>query len=585
MTTWTDFLENPSAERVYLVRLGIAHDNGSSIDTKTLYLATYPKEFTHNYYPCVAGVPRLNRSLQDILTGWSMPSWGTLTLWREDGYALTPDGVVDFDDLVSGNWECAGRSIEILFGGDDLPEGDYQTIMKGTVDKIEKWDNEKIEISILDLQGQLQKKEVALNTINTTTDIEGITSVAAPVFTWKNHSLFVGKIIWIQAITQADWTALNDTSWTVATVPDAHTFTLTGAPDASGFAAYDPDADPGEHIRDYYAGAAESIIGKRKPFAIGDCKNIKPVLVDKTARKYLVHDTDIADLSDIVTVYAKGVSVAFTKQLSAGTFTLNATQTGTITCDVQGFKYDSAYVEHIGDVAEGLLVTCGGISAGDIIAADITAINTAFPYDLWAYVTGEDSVLSVLDRLAGGLPLWHGFNREAEFEIKEFVVPSGTPDLALDTRSIHLGLTGISSGEVVHKIIVKYDENPSKMSANSIGSVTDDHKAWIEEKWREEASEDLAVLDMYPLADSREFETALRDRADAVATGEKWLTLMLTKRFEISFLVKSPALACHLGDVLKITFPRFGLSAGVLHRVIRLEENYNLNEYIITAWR
>lgn len=500
---WTNFIENPSAERVYLMRLGVAHDNGASIDTRTLYVATHPKEFTHYYYPCVAGVPRLNRSLQDVFTGWSMPSWGNLILLREDNYSLTPDSVVDFDDLVSGEWECAGRNIEILFGGDNLAESDYQTIMKGVVDKVENWDNEKIEISILDMQEQLRKKEVAKNEINTTD----------------------------------------------------------------------------------YPNAAESIIGKRKPFAIGDCKNIKPVLVDKTARKYLVHDTDIADLTDIVTVYAKGVSVAFAKQLAAGTFTLNSAQTGTITCDAQGFKYDDSYVEHVGDIFKGLLITCGGIGSGDILTADITAINTAFPYDLWGYVTGEDSVLDVLDRLAQGLSLWYGFTREAKFEIKEFTVPSGSPDLSLDTRSIQPKLKGKSSGDVAHKITVKYDENPSKMSANSIGSVTDDYKAWLEEQWREEISEDSDVLDLYPLAEEREFKTVLRDRADATAVGGKWLILLKVKRFETIFLVKSPALSCHLGNVLKITFPRFGLASGVLHRVVKIEESYSQNEYVITAWR
>lgn len=584
MSAWTDFLEKPDATRVYLVRLGIAHDNGSSIDTKTLYLSTHPKEFTHYYYPCVAGVPRFNRGLQDVF-GNSMPSWGNLVLVRQDDFYLTPDDSVDFDDLVSGDWECAGRSIEILFGGDDLAEGDYQTIMEGVVDKVERWDNLQIEISVLDMQEQLRKKKVALNTINTTTDIEGITSVAAPVFEWTNHNLAVGKSIWIQSITQASWTALNDTSYVIATVVDADHFTLTGAPDASGFAAYVPGTDPGEYIKDYYANAAASIDGKRKPFAIGDCKNIKPVLIDKTARKYLVHDTDIADYNGVSTVYAKGVSVAFTEQLAAGTFTLDSAQTGTITCDAGGFKYSSAYVEHIGDVAEGLLITCGGLVAGDITSADITAINTAFPYDLWDYVTGDDNVLDVLDRLTKGLPLWYGFTREAMFEINEFTVPAGTSALDLDTRTIQPGLTGVSFGDVLSKVTLKYDKNPSKMSANSIGTVTDDYKTWLEEDWREEIAEDASVLNLYLLAQDDEFETALRDQADALAVVAKWLTLLKTKRFEISLLVKSPALVCSLGDVIDITYPRFGLDSGVLHRVFALEEDYSNNEYKIKAWR
>jgi hypothetical protein len=378
---------------------------------------------------------------------------------------------------------------------------------------------------------------------------------------------------------------MNDTAFIVATVPDTNTFTLTGAPDASGFAAYDPDTDPGEYIRDYYADTPDSIDGKKKPFLIGDRKNIKPLLIDKTARKYLVHDTEIAVYQGVSTVYAKGVSVAFTEQIADGTFTLDSAQSGTITCDGQGFKYSGSYVEHIGDIVNGLLITCGGLSSGDILAADITAINTAFPYDMGAYVTGDDKILDVLDKLTGGLPLWYGFTRAGKFEIKEFTTPSGAAIASFDSRSIQPKLKGVVSGEAHHKVILKYDENLTRMSANAIGSVTDDHKAWLEEKWREEIAEDADILNLYPLAEEKEFETALQDRADVAIVADKWLDLLKVRRVEIGFVVKSPALACHLGDVISITYDRFGLENGILHRVVETEENYDQNKYIITGWR
>jgi len=98
---------------------------------------------------------------------------------------------------------------------------------------------------VADLNGLMWEVSTGITCIASSPAIGGITSAAAPVFTINTHGLTAGDVIQINSITQADWVNFKDKMWTVASTPDANTFTLTSAPDCSGYAAYDPVADPG----------------------------------------------------------------------------------------------------------------------------------------------------------------------------------------------------------------------------------------------------------------------------------------------------------------------------------------------------
>ena len=98
---------------------------------------------------------------------------------------------------------------------------------------------------VADLNGDMYEISLGITAIATSPAIAGITSAAAPVFTLVGHGLGVGDYVQINAITQADWVNFKDKIWAVDTVPDPDSFTLVGAPDASGYAAYDAGTDPG----------------------------------------------------------------------------------------------------------------------------------------------------------------------------------------------------------------------------------------------------------------------------------------------------------------------------------------------------
>lgn len=98
---------------------------------------------------------------------------------------------------------------------------------------------------VADINGLMWEISTGITCIATSPAIEAITSAAVPVFTKTGHGLTAGTVIQVNAITQADWTNFKDKLWTVATTPDADTFTLTSAPDTTAYAAYDAGTDPG----------------------------------------------------------------------------------------------------------------------------------------------------------------------------------------------------------------------------------------------------------------------------------------------------------------------------------------------------
>jgi hypothetical protein len=98
---------------------------------------------------------------------------------------------------------------------------------------------------IADVNGLMYEINLGVTCIATTKAIEDITSAATPVFTITGHGKSVGDYVQPDSIAQADWTNFKDKIFKIATVPDADTFTLEGAPDTTGYAAYDAVTDIG----------------------------------------------------------------------------------------------------------------------------------------------------------------------------------------------------------------------------------------------------------------------------------------------------------------------------------------------------
>lgn len=333
-------------------------------------------------------------------------------------------------------------------------------------------------------------------------------------------------------------------------------------------------------------------VGLTIPVALGECKNVKPILIDDINNIYRVHDNSVCGYSSVVEAYddgvALGLGVGYTDNAD-GTITLAAPATGVITCDIDGAKFGdpATYKTKIADIAQGLLETCAGFTASDIDAAYITQCNTDIPYTVGCYVKVLSSVLEVIDTLISGIPMWYTFTRLGKFRIGEFKAPTGAADHSIGTvEIIEETFKGESEEALIWRQIIKYDQNHYTISENSCGAgVTLAQKAWFSEQWREDEYNDSTIKTRYTLStegDAR--KSCLRLKADAIAVATKWVNLLGTQRRLYTFIVKPLTLDFEINDLATLTFPRFGLESGALYRLVGLNEDYTSNKVELSLW-
>ena len=309
-------------------------------------------------------------------------------------------------------------------------------------------------------------------------------------------------------------------------------------------------------------------VGKLIPVCLGYVKNVTPVKVHTNNKVYQVHDTAIGGaINDVATAYDDGASVAFTKQLANGQFTLNAVPGGRVTCDVEGAKFSAVFEETIGGLIEALLTEVAGLGGGDIDSTMMTAFKTAIPYEVGLYITSQTSILDILDRLTGGIPCWYGFSRAGVFQIAEFTEPSGSSDADLTNKEIMDGtLEGERDENLWYLIRVGYNLD--------YGS----------DEYQIEDLEDTDLPDLCPHAKEADlFTTCLRDAADAAAVATKWQDLSGEQRSIYRLTAKSVLLQYFLGDQISVTWPRFNLDE-TLFRIIGIEEDYTAKRVTVDLW-
>ncbi len=142
--TFEEWIQLKRSEKIYLYRLNIANASGDMdlhLSTRAYY------DGTHLYLPMEKRTPFFKRSLQDVVYGSSMTSFG---------YALfvTADGRLD---TYLENYNFTGREIEVKLGGSEIDYSEFRTVLKGVMDKVTV-DDLTLKVPVLDKQGLLLRR-------------------------------------------------------------------------------------------------------------------------------------------------------------------------------------------------------------------------------------------------------------------------------------------------------------------------------------------------------------------------------------------------------------------------------------------
>jgi len=235
------------------------------------------------------------------------------------------------------------------------------------------------------------------------------------------------------------------------------------------------------------------------------------------------------------------------------------------------------------------VLTDAGYTSSDWVAADFTALDTADDGECGLYVRGTETVAECLDRLAQSVGAWWGVDALGRFRVQQLAAPSGSPTFTIRAEQV-LGLDRVPSSDALVAIpttrtTLRYARNYTVQREGVAGAVSAARKADLGREWREAVVDAPSVLTAHKLATSVVEDTCYTTQADAAAEATRRQTLRGTQRnaFQVTVPFDDFA-AVALGDVGTLTHPRFGLSGGVLVRVLGIEPHAAERTITLTCW-
>lgn len=307
------------------------------------------------------------------------------------------------------------------------------------------------------------------------------------------------------------------------------------------------------------------------PLCFGECFNVEPVLTVAASHTYQVHDGQI---EAITAVRDGGDPVAYTPNLSTGTFTLSAAPIGRITADVKGAKPSGTYLTTCADIVQYLALNKAGLAGTDIEASSISSLNASCPQTLGLYVKGWYNLMAAIDSLVTSVGAFWTITRRGLLRLGRLESPAGSPALVLTADSIEEGSIQVAERYLPQgSVRLGYRKNWTQQDADALaGIVTEDNRALYSAPYSV-AKATNSISAKHLLAPNPDvMETLIVSSSDASSEATRQAALRSVVRTSIRLTTLLVAAELHLGDVVHLTHPRFGFSAGALAVVISITE-------------
>jgi hypothetical protein len=355
-------------------------------------------------------------------------------------------------------------------------------------------------------------------------------------------------------------------------------------------------------------GTAADLRGRPKPRTYGKVLNVAYPCVNTTR---LIYQVNSGAVTAIPAVYDQGVALTpgtahasqaalegatvtagtFDTWLAGGMFRLGATPAGLVTADVtEGANVADRTAAQIGNRIVGTSGP-GGLSGAEISSADLTTLDTAFPYEIGIAVTDEMKVSAALDLVAASAGAWWGFDSLGVFRIQQLLAPSGSPVADIPQvrisrlRRVAVDMEG--RGLPCYRVKLRYARLGTTQTTDLAGAVTDARRARLAQEYLESVSTDAAIQTKHLLAPELQFDTLIVNQSDADAESARLLTLLKAEREVFDVLVEATEdemSAVDMGSVIKLTADRYGMDAGKDFRVIGIQPDFRQQTLDLTVW-
>ena len=328
-----------------------------------------------------------------------------------------------------------------------------------------------------------------------------------------------------------------------------------------------------------------------KPLLFGEVHNITPVQVDATTLQYMVHNGAI---ERIIEVRDNGVPLSpttgYTADLTTGTFKLLRTPVGVITCSVQGeqtttnpttgalvsgtWAYTVAKIIHL------IIVKYGNanIIPSEINLQAFSDFNTVNQQPVGIYITQEVNVINICQELAASVGAQFTSTREGLITLLRLTIPvtdAGSKSISDD--DIIRGSLSISQKIPVQATIkLGYVKNWT-IQTQLLTGIPEDHKIMYSKEYNYVSADDPTVRVTYQLpAEPDPVNTYLITDSTGLVTAEatRRLNLWKTPRYVFKLDCVPKFLNVKLGDMVKLTHYRFGLSVTKSAQIISLQTDW-----------
>lgn len=360
----------------------------------------------------------------------------------------------------------------------------------------------------------------------------------------------------------------------------------------------------------------DDIRGRVKPRVYGAVKEVAPPIVNTARLIYQVSDGAIASLDgvyDNAIPLTAGIGYAnqaameatapaageYRAWLGGGMFRLGAPPAGQVTADVtQGA---TAADRTAGQIIKAIALAAG-VAGGDIVAADVTALDVANASVLGIWISDDRTARVAAESVCQSVGAWFGFDRLGQFRMARLDAPSGTPaatlkrltpDVAAEADTLDLMAFALVTGNdadrglPTYRVKLEYDHCHTTQPAALDGAITAARRAFLALPYRTVTAEDTAVLTANLLAPEIVIRTAIIDVADAQAEANRQLAMRKVKRDRITASVRMDedvAAVLDIGVVVLVVVPRWGLSGGKLFRVTGLTQRLGAGFIDLDLW-
>lgn len=298
----------------------------------------------------------------------------------------------------------------------------------------------------------------------------------------------------------------------------------------------------------------------------------------------------------IPAIYVKGYGSQFATNLGAaasGGFTATSLPTQCADSPYAPASAASFIAATAGNILQQIAQQRAGLTSIDIATADFTALDLACPQTLGVYVDGERQIRDVMDDIANSVGAFYTFTRDRKLSAGKLSLPGGTPTFYFENttkrrilRLKSLRTTDEGKGTPAYSVIVKYYKNYTEQTTGVAGSVTAERRAFLAQEWRQINVPDNTVKQRHPESPELTFESLISDEVEAQAFHDDRLNIYSHKRmrFLIEVFMDPDVAQIELGDVVRVTYNRFGLDDGRDFIVIGINMRLDRNIVEFDLW-